>query len=142
MSSQTHRPQGYTGAGDRHLPRIARNLKRFLINGQKKLAHDTLRLTNKEWDDLASVLVEFMEDIHNDIGIWRSLEQYHLEFFGTPLPLFLQPGEEINPQKLNKHRLCHLLWVLYHELKPGLVLAPTHRDLHRLAAQLDGFLIM
>jgi hypothetical protein len=140
MNFQAHRPQGYIGAGDRHLPRIVRNLKRFLINGQNKLVHDTLRLTNKEWGDLASVLVEFMEDIHNDIGIWRSLEQYHLEFFNTPLPLFLQPGEEIAPQKLNKYRLCHLLWVLYHELKPGLVLAPTHQDLYRLAVQIDNFL--
>lgn len=140
MSFQVHRPHGYTGAGDRHLSRIARNLKRFLINRQNKLAHDTLRLTNKEWDDLAGVLVEFMEDIHNDIGIWRSLEQYHLEFFDTPLPLFLQPGEEIDPQKLSTHRLCHLLWVLYQELKPGLVLAPAHQDLHRLAAQIDDFL--
>jgi hypothetical protein len=86
------------------------------------------------------VLVEFMEDAHNDIGIWKSLEQYHLEFFNTPLPLFLQPNEEIVPQRLNEHRLRHLLWVLCHELKPGLTLAPTHQDLHRLAAQVSDFL--
>jgi hypothetical protein len=99
-----------------------------------------LRLSNKEWSDLAGVLVEFREDIHNDIGIWKSLEQYQLEFFATPLPLFIRPHEAVDPQRLNEYRLGYLLWVLYHEFKPDLVLASTHQDLRYLAGQADVFL--
>jgi len=140
MDSQKHRPRGYKGKGDRYLPRIERELKRLLIKTQRELRYDTLGLSNKEWAELAAVLVEFMEDIHNDIGIWKSLEQYQLEFFKTPLPLFILPNEEVAPQKLNEYRLCYLLWVLYHEFKPDLVLAPTHQDLHHLAGQVNDFL--
>lgn len=140
MNSQKHRPRGYRGKGDRYLPKIERELKRFLIKTQHELRYDTLGLPNKEWAELAGVLVEFMEDIHNDIGIWKSLEQYQLEFFETPLPLFLPPNEELAPRRLNEYRLCYLLWVLYHELKPDLVLAPTHEDLLHLARQVDSFL--
>jgi hypothetical protein len=140
MQFQLHRPQAHMGAGDRSLPGIVRDLKRFLIGAQAELAHDTLRLRAKELDDLAGVLVEFREDIHNDIGLWRSLEQYQLEFFSTPLPLCLRPNEEIEPQRLNEYRLRYLLWMLYPELKPDLILAPTHQDVHRLAAQAADFL--
>ena len=140
MKPQQHRPRGYVGVGDNYLPKIERELKRFLIKTQNELRYDTLRLPNQVWAELAGVLVEFMEDIHNDIGIWKSLEHYQLEFFATPLPLFLQPREEVAPQRLNKYRLCYLLWVLYHELKPDLVLAPSHRDLQHLAGLIDDFL--
>ncbi|MBE7554289.1 MAG: DUF3843 family protein [Anaerolineales bacterium] len=140
MNSQRHRPRGYIGAGDRYLPRIERELKRFLIKTQHEFRYDTLRLSNKEWADLAGVLVEFREDIHKDIGLWKSLEQCQLEFFVTPLPLFIRPNEEVASQRLNEFRLGYLLWVLYHELKPDLVLAPTHQDLRYLAGQVDGFL--
>jgi hypothetical protein len=140
MNSQSHRPRGYTGAGDRYFPRIERELKRFLIKTQHEFRYDTLHLSNKEWADLTGVLVEFREDIHNDIGIWKSLEQYQLEFFATPLPLFIRSNEEVALQRLNEYRLCHLLWVLYNELKPDVVLAPTHQDLRYLASQVDGFL--
>lgn len=43
MNSQGHRPRGYTGAGDRHLPRIEREFKRFLIKTQHELRNDTFR---------------------------------------------------------------------------------------------------
>jgi hypothetical protein len=90
--------------------------------------------------DLAGVLVEFWEDIHNDIGLWKALEQYQIEFFNTPLPLFLRPNEEVDPQNLNEYRIRYLLWGLYPELEPDLILAPTHQDLHQLAGQIADFL--
>jgi hypothetical protein len=31
--------------------------------------------------------VDFAEDLHNDIGIWRAYERYTVQFFGTPLPI-------------------------------------------------------
>jgi hypothetical protein len=65
MQFQLHRPQVYAGAGDRYLPGVVRGLKRFRVDAQAELADDTLRLRARELDDLAGVLVEFREDIHN-----------------------------------------------------------------------------
>ena len=79
MNFQLHRPQGCTGNGDPFLQKAARDLKRVLIKAQDSLTYDSLHLSNRKLIELASVLVEFAEDIHNDIGIWRSLEQYNLD---------------------------------------------------------------
>jgi hypothetical protein len=89
---------------------------------------------------LATVLVEFAEDINNDIGIWNSLERYNVEFFGTPLPFILRPNEDMGQDGVNQYRSQHLLWVLYSELNPQLILSPTHRDLKQLAETVSGFL--
>ena len=53
------------------------------------------QLDNDALDELAVVLVEFAEDIHAGIGLWQALENYQSEFFGTPLPLFLEVGEQL-----------------------------------------------
>jgi hypothetical protein len=43
-------------------------------------------------------------------------------------------------EAINKHRIQHLLWVLYSELNPQLILSPTHRDLNLLATIVSDFL--
>ncbi len=133
---QAHRPPQHTGRGDSHLPRLIRELRRFLTETQKQLRYDTLRLSPQELADLAHVLVEFGEDIHNDIGLWSTLERYNREFFGTPLPLTL-PADQ--PPEL-PDRLQHLLWVLYTQLEPDLILSPHHQDLRTLAIVSANFL--
>jgi hypothetical protein len=104
------------------------------------LRYSTLRLPDRELEELASVLVEFAEDVHNDIGIWRSLEEYNLDFFGTRLPLVLRSNEGVEQEVISQYRIRHLLWVLYSELIPELVLSPTHQDLCMLAEQVANFL--
>jgi len=140
MTFQTHRPQGYTGLGDHSLPRIINELTQVLNNAQRQFTYDTLTLPDREWANLAHVLVEFAEDIHAGLGIWRSLERYNLEFFGTPLPLILPSGWPAEQIPSLQDRTSHLLWVLYAEIEPDLILAPTHQDLRRLAAIAADFL--
>ncbi|OGO03518.1 MAG: hypothetical protein A2Y91_04230 [Chloroflexi bacterium RBG_13_54_8] len=140
MNLQSHRPPGYTGKGEQYFPRLAQELERTLIKAQRSLAHDTLCLSNSRLEELANVLIEFAEDIHNDIGIWRSLERYNGEFFGIPLPFVLRPNEHMGKEAINRHRIQHLLWVLYSELNPQLILSPTHQDLIRLAEAASRFL--
>jgi hypothetical protein len=84
--------------------------------------------------------VEFAEDLSHDIGIWKGLEAYNRDFFGTPLPCVLQPGEAMDAEPITPKRLQFLLWTLYSELEPGLILAPNHQDLERLALWLAEFL--
>lgn len=141
MDFQSDRPPGFEGIGDRYLERIVENLTDFLIETQDELTYDTLELPEEDWEILAQILVEFAEDLHNDIGLWHSLEQYQRDFFGTPLPLCLRLSEKLPAEKLNKERVCYLLWVLYPVLKPDLIMAPTHQDLQWLAAEIADFLV-
>ena len=98
MDSRTHRPQRGFGRSERSLAKLAEDLSRFLTKAQRSLTYDTLHLSSRQRETLASLLVEFAEDLSHDIGIWRSLEQYNLDFFGTPLPCVLQPGETMDAE--------------------------------------------
>ena len=140
MNSQSHRPPGYTGKRGHYLARIAKDLERIIIRAQGSLAYRTLCLSNSKIEELANVLVEFAEDIHNDIGIWKNLERYNIEFFGTPLPFILEPNQDMGQETINEQRVQHLLWVLYSELNPELLISPTHRDLKELATLIANFL--
>jgi hypothetical protein len=140
MDFRTHRPQRGFGRSERSLAKLAEDLTRFLTKAQRSLTYDTLHLSSRQRETLASLLVEFAEDLSHDIGIWRSLEHYNLDFFGTPLPCVLQPGKTMDEESINPERMQFLLWTLYTELEPGLILAPNHQDLERLALWLAEFL--
>jgi hypothetical protein len=124
-----HRPQGHEGQEDTFLPSIVRKLKKTLAETQRGFAHDTLRLPPKALGELAGILVDFAEDLHNDTGIWAAYERYNAEFFGTALPL--ASGE--SGSGLNSDRFRHFLWILYPALIDNLTISPTHQDLHRIA---------
>jgi hypothetical protein len=110
-------------------------------NEKKEFLYDTLRLSVDKIRDLSQTLVEFAEDVHNDIGIWDSLEQYNLEFFGTKLPLIPGSDEEAADQdSINKRRLQYLLWNQYQLFDPELILSPSHQDLVRLSKMVSDFL--
>jgi len=140
VSFESHRPPGLIAKGDKYLPRLAQELERIIIKTQSTLAFNTLCLSGSNLEELTSVLVEFAEDIHNDIGIWKGLEHYNNEFFGTPLPFVLQPNENMAPEAINMQRVQYLLWILYSELTPELLISPTHQDITKLAAIIATFL--
>ena len=137
---QRHRPYANTGLGDSRLPRLIADLKQRLIAAQGDLAYESLIVPDAEWGKLAHILVEFAEDLHNEIGLWAALEEYNRRLFGTPLPLVLSPDKQGDQPPSLYERLCHLLWVLYQEIVPDLVLSPTHQDLLHLAAVVARFL--
>jgi Protein of unknown function (DUF3843) len=140
MDSRTHRPQRGFGRSERSLAKIAEELTRFLTKAQRSLTYDTLHLSGRQRETLAHIVVEFAEDLSHDIGIWRSLEAYNRDFFGTPLPCVLQPDAAMDAAPLNPKRIQFLLWTLYSELEPGLILAPNHQDLERLTLWIAEFL--
>jgi hypothetical protein len=140
MDFRIHRPQRGFGRSERSLAKLAEDLSRFLTKAQRSLTYDTLHLSSRQREILASLLVECAEDLSHDIGIWRSLEQYNLDFFGTPLPCVLQPGEAMDVEPITPERMQLLLWTLYAALEPGLILAPNHQDLERLALWIAEFL--
>jgi hypothetical protein len=135
------RPEAYPGKGDKYLPKIIQDLSKLQRKTQKDFRYDALRLSADKIRDLSQTLVEFAEDVHNDIGIWDSLEQYNLEFFGTKLPLI--PGSDegaADQASINKRRLQYLLWNQYQLFDPELILSPSHQDLVRLSEMVSDFL--
>jgi len=140
MNFRLNRPKVYPGKGDQHLTKIIKDLAGLLRKAEKEFKHETLRLPGGKIRELAEVLVEFAEDVHNDVGIWKSLEQYNYEFFGTKLPLILKPDEDLGANPINKYRIQHLLWVQYELIDPQLILLPTHQDLCFLAEIISDFL--
>lgn len=132
-----YRPQGFRGPGDAHLPGLARQLLQVLRDAQAGFAYDSLRLRKTELARLAEILVEFAEDIHNEIGIWTAYEAYNRELFGVLLPFATKDDP---PAGVSVDRVRHLLWVVYPQLSPGLILSPRHQDLERLAQAAACFL--
>jgi hypothetical protein len=134
------RPKGFEGEGDRHLPGIIDEVTQLLVRAQDELKQDDLLMVPEILKALATVLVEFAEDLHNEIGLWHSLEAYQQEFFGTPLPLVLQPGEPVTEQERMQARVRYLMWVICPEMYPDLTLPPNHPDLIWLAADVAELL--
>jgi hypothetical protein len=139
MTYSAHRPEGYHGRGDSRLTQIVPNTRRMLSDVQQGLAFDSLRLGRDALGDLAGILVDFAEDLHNATGIWEAYERYNVEFFGTTLPL--TTGEDGAARTgLHPDRFRHFLWVLYPALIEGLMLSPGHEDLRRMADAASVFL--
>src|SRR5947209_1928098 len=111
-----HRPDGYGRPGNRQLAQLASELYAVLREAQGQLAFDTIRLRVPELKALAQILIEFAEDIHEELGIWAAYETYNTEFFGVPLPF----SKADHPKGLHRDRVRHLLWIMYQELIPGL----------------------
>jgi Protein of unknown function (DUF3843) len=140
MDFRAHRPNKQLGRSERPLVSIATDLARFLTKAQRSLTFDTLHLASRQREALAQILVEFAEDLHQDLGIWSGLERYNLDFFGTTLPCIVPSGDTRASEPVTPERVQYLLWTLYSELEPTLILAPHHQDLARLAALIAAFL--
>lgn len=87
---RANRPPGVTGRADKYLADLAQDLRRLLLKTQQGFADPRVCLPEPTLNALAVVLVESGEDLHADIGLWRSLETYNREFFSMPLPLATQ----------------------------------------------------
>jgi hypothetical protein len=141
MAFHDHRPNKRLGRSERPLVKLTKDLTSFLTKAQRSLTYDTLHLSSRQRGFLAHILVGFAEDLYQDIGIWKSLEAYNLDFFGTSLPCVLQHDETMDALPVNPERVQFLLWTLYAEMEPDLILAPNYRDLERLSLMLTEFFI-
>ena len=141
MDFDFHRPEGFTGKGDRYLHNISRELKRYLLRAYQDFDNSTLVLPMKKTEILSSACVELAEDLHNDIGIWRSYEQYNKALFDNTLPVTLEAGDNDDSGVLiSATRIHHFLWVFYTVLNPDMILCPNSNDLHHLTIGIADFL--
>lgn len=132
MDTHTFRPPGPAGRGDKYLRDVAREVQSVIRTAQREFQFNTLRLDPAGLAALSVLLSEFAEDLHNDIGIWRTYEDWNRQWFGVCLPI-TEGGDNATAAAITSDRVRHLLWVLFTELNPDLTLAPTHADLAHVA---------
>jgi len=134
------RPQGFHGRGDKYLGELAQGLRRVLWKTRQGFTYPACRLPETAWGEIAGLLVEWAEDLHNDIGLWRTVEAHQRQCFGTPLPLIVSAAQKDELRGFDPRRIQYLLWNLWPCFNPDLVLSPTHADLTRLAEAASWFL--
>lgn len=138
---RTNRPKSFDGRGDKYLPDIAKDIRRRILRASRDFKVETLVLEDEALDIASVLLAEFAEDLHNDAGPWRSLENWNRDLFGTPLPFFTEPGESSPDLSVfDERRVGYFLWNIYPIVHEGLILSPTHHDLRQLAKALSAFL--
>ena len=139
LNFKIHRPDEYSDKEVQSLSQIGKALLSLLINTQESFHYNTLILSKEKLEELTQVIVEFAEDLINEIGIWQSLEEYNKKYFGNPLPFSLQADERMPEKIINKKRLHYFLWNKYSELNPTLILSPTHKDLNFIVENVFTF---
>jgi hypothetical protein len=133
------RPPVFTGRGDKYLAGHAQELRRLIA----KAAHrhpELRRLGDRASAQLGVCLAEMAEDLHNDIGIWRAVEQANQERRQTPLPFLMAPGDT-PPAGFDARRFQYYLYViLRHGLyQPGL--KPRAAALQSLAETVSRYCV-
>ncbi len=125
---------------DRLIEPLSKELSKWIQRKSAQFTSDTLKFTNKIYEQMAVLSVEFGHDIHNDLGIWKSYERLNNQIFGTPLPVH---GElyDIDPDDpFDIARVQHFLWKIIGELVPNILISPTHDDLEKLSETVANFL--
>jgi hypothetical protein len=89
------RPKDFIGSGDKHLYPLITELSKVISQLEKLYFFDTLKLDKNQNFIMSNLLIEFAEDLHNDIGLWKSIEYYNNSMFNTPLPLFVDENCEV-----------------------------------------------
>jgi len=140
LNIKKNRPEGLPSKETVTLQSIAQKVFNNISDIQKTYSYKTLILPKTDVEELSETIVEFAEDILNDIGIWKSIEHYNQKFFGNPLPFSLPKGGSFENNGINPYRVHHLLWKVYQELIPDLILSPEQIDLEILVTQLTRFL--
>src|ERR1035437_90898 len=134
------RPSGTPARADKYLPDIAQDLQGLLGKCQRSFSDRSVVWSGESLSELAAVLVELGEDLHTDCGLWRSLENYNQEFFGTPLPLSIGTGSADALKGFDPRRIQHLIWTLWMEMEPEVCPSPNHTNLLQLVKVAGPFL--
>lgn len=119
------RPSGAPRRYTRELVRLVADFRDRLEDCVDDIESDVFLLDDDELEEWAIALTELAEDLHADIGIWRSLEAYHQEFFGVALPLLCQPGEAAL-ETFDFRRFQFFLYGIWWCFRPDHILSPEH----------------
>lgn len=141
MNLRKHRPSGFRGKGDRAVLNLHKEMSRFLLRLKGQLNANLLNVSSEDLNTLSAALVEFAEDLYNNIGLWESLENYNLQQFGTPLPIVLAQGKHIIDEPFDPFRIKYFLWNFLPELSSlkQQHITPFDADLDKISLQVAEF---
>ncbi len=136
-----NRPEGHRGRMDKYLPDIASELQRLVIKTQACYKYETCVLDADDASILAAIFTGFAEDIHADLGLWRSIEAANLELFGTPLPFVVKKGDmHTGLAAFDSRRILFLTTTIFPSFLVDTALSPRHADLVILAEAVSEYL--
>ncbi len=133
------RPKEFESKGEALLYPIIKELAKKITLLEKKYIGEAFLFGETNSYILAHLLVEFAEDLHNDIGLWSSIENYNIELFGSPLPLYIKSKEEIT-ECFDINRFKFFIFSTFEIFEDGTVLSPYHKDLTMLAEEVAKYL--
>ena len=136
---KNNRPKGFNSKEDRFLIPIINGMEKLIASTQNQYVYDTIKLDKKLRQILSTLLIEFAEDLHCEIGLWKSLEFYNKQLFDTPLPLFVNNENEIK-ESFDVNRIKYFIHNIFFEFDPELIMAPNHNDLDLLSKNISEFL--
>jgi hypothetical protein len=139
--SDTRHPE-FIGKGDNHLPVLIKSLAKLIATIENDYVYDTIKLDSFQKEVMATLIIEFAEDLHNEIGLWSSIEYYNVQFFKTPLPLFIKDKSELTESPFDKNRIKYFIYTNLIEFFPDLDLSPQHKDLEFFSNSVSNFIKM
>lgn len=134
-----NRPEDLKGQIEIALPSRIKKLYKVLQKTISLFLYETLVLPPEELKKLSIILIEFAEDLYCNYGFWKAYEDYNIEFFNTPLPIVLDPGEKID-NIFSSKRIQFLLLHVYEKMKPELLIRHSHSELIQLSEKVSVFL--
>lgn len=134
------RPKQVQGRGDKYLGDAADELARHLRKCAHGFTGPNCRLADQLWGFVSPTVIEWAEDIHNGLGLWRGIEQHQQQTLRTPLPLVVAPDETVALEGFDARRIRFLLWNLWPHFAATQVLSPADPDLIRLSEFCAQFL--
>jgi len=135
------RPKDFVGTGDKHLFPLITELSKVISQLEKHYFSDILKFDKNQNFILSNLLIEFAEDLHNDIGLWKSIEYYNNSMFHTPLPLFVNENCKIE-NTFDINRIKFFIYTIFYEFDEEAFLSPEYIDLHTLAEGVSNFLTL
>lgn len=141
MEFGRYRPERFSIKNDEKYISLINDLFWLLKNVSVAFNYKTLRLNEDNFQKIAHLLVEFFEDLHFDIGIWKTYENFNKKIFNVALPCTIRDENEFNPEdKFSTQRIQHFLWNVYGLIEPNLVFSPQHKDLVMLSVEINHFI--
>ncbi|HPI19287.1 MAG TPA: hypothetical protein PKY56_02865 [Candidatus Kapabacteria bacterium] len=108
---QPARPSEYSGEGDKYLMPLIEGLDKILPDIESTYSTDLFKIRRKRRKAFACIIIEFAEDLYNDIGLWKSIEFHNKKLFNTPIPIFIKDESEIK-ELFDKNRIKFLIYTL------------------------------
>jgi hypothetical protein len=134
-----NRPKGFPNKEAKFLIPLINEIEKLIANTQNLYLYDSIKLNKKQRQVLSTLIIEFAEDLHNDIGLWNSVEYYNKQLFNTPLPLFVNSENEIH-QVFDVNRIKYFIYTILYEFEQDLIISAKHKDLDLLTNTISTFL--